>query len=47
MKKVKCRIRIHGRCKEHDGGTYESIAEAKRNLVYEDRPYTIVKLTTN
>jgi hypothetical protein len=45
MKAIKCKIRLHGICKEILTGEFESIAEAKRWLqVCWSRPYTIVKI---
>jgi hypothetical protein len=45
MKKVKCKLILHGSCKQLDWGIFESITAAKK-YVREcwDRPYTIVKL---
>jgi hypothetical protein len=45
MKKQPCKLRLHGFYREIDGGTFPSIAAAKRWIAScWDRPYTIVKL---
>lgn len=44
MKPIECKLRLHGSCKEFDGGTFPSITAAKK-WIKEcwDRPYTIVR----
>lgn len=44
-KKIKCRVILHGSCREIHGGFYDSKAEAKRSVIYWNRPYTIVPIT--
>ena len=43
-KAIKCKLILHGSCKEINGGKFESISKAKE-WVREcwDRPYTIKK----
>lgn len=46
MKKIKCRLILHGSCREMSWGVYDSISDA-RKYVREcgwSRPYTIIKL---
>lgn len=45
MKAQKCRLILHGSYREINGGTFDSIAAAKKwvNKCW-DRPYTIVKI---
>jgi hypothetical protein len=45
MKAVKCKIRLHGSCREILTGEFESIKKAKNWLKQcWNRPYTIVRL---
>ena len=45
MKKIKCRIILHGVYREIDGGVFDSITDAKKWIRRcWDRPYTIIKL---
>ncbi len=48
MKKIPCKLILHGSFKEHGGFKFPSITEAKK-YVQEcwDRPYTIIKLNQN
>lgn len=48
MKPIKCKIRLHGVCREIITGEFESIAKAKKwiNDCW-NRPYTIVKIKVN
>lgn len=45
MRKITCRLILHGACKEIDAGEFASVSEAKK-WVSEcwNRPYTIIKL---
>jgi hypothetical protein len=44
MKKVRCRVRIHGRRREIDWGEYDSLKEAREAVKYVKQPYTIERL---
>ena len=48
MKKIPCKLILHGSFKEHGGFKFPSITEAKK-YVQEcwGRPYTIIKLNQN
>ena len=48
MKKIPCKLILHGSFKEHGGFKFPSITEAKK-YVQEcwDRSYTIIKLNQN
>jgi hypothetical protein len=45
MKKIKCKLILHGKYREIEGGIFESINKAKK-WIKEcwDRPYTIIKI---
>lgn len=43
-KKIPCKVIIHGRRREIPWGTFDSIAEAKRSLIYMRQPYIIKPL---
>ena len=45
MKSTKCRLVLHGSCKEINGGTFNSITAAKMWVSQcWFRPYTIIKI---
>lgn len=45
MSKIKCKLILHGMYREIDGGTFNSITDAKKWIrSCWDRPYTIIKL---
>lgn len=46
-KKIPCKVIIHGRRREISGGEYGSKAEARRAMVHNLQPYTIVPKFTN
>lgn len=46
MSKVRVKLLLHGSFRQHDGGTHESIAAAKRHLkeINWSRPHSIIRL---